>query len=104
MLVGTITSGGRAVVTEVTSGANLARSPVRFVLDPTHLLQVEEDALSRGLVVIGDWHSHPARSARPSERDLADALPGWWHLIVGCDGSVAAWWRNARGEVRVRDL
>jgi proteasome lid subunit RPN8/RPN11 len=76
--------------------ANVARSPVRFVVDPDGHYAAVADAESRGWSIAGDFHSHPRSAAVPSRTDVAEALdPEWLHLIVGPgDGmpEMRAWW------------
>ncbi|MEM8709359.1 MAG: M67 family metallopeptidase [Planctomycetota bacterium] len=57
------------------------------MLDPVALLAAEESASSRGLEVIGVWHSHPDRAAVPSEEDRAAAWPKWSYLIASVNAS-----------------
>lgn len=71
-------------VTDVRRARNLnvERANDRYELDPVDLLAAEEDAQSRGLDVVGIWHSHPDHPAEPSEFDRATAWEGWSYVIV----------------------
>ncbi len=71
-------------VLEVRVGTNLERDRARdrFELDPADLLDGLRDARLAGLEVLGVWHSHPDRPARPSEADRAAAWPSWSYAIV----------------------
>ena len=51
---------------------------------------VEEDARTRGLDVLGVWHTHPDHPAHPSETDRAAAWEGWSYVIASVErGEVA---------------
>jgi proteasome lid subunit RPN8/RPN11 len=45
----------------------------RFYLDPRDYLRVEREGRSRGLDIVGCYHSHPDHSPSPSERDKVGA-------------------------------
>lgn len=45
----------------------------RFYLDPRDYLRADRDAQSRGLDLVGCYHSHPDSAATPSERDRVGA-------------------------------
>jgi proteasome lid subunit RPN8/RPN11 len=57
----------------------------RFLIDPRDQLRVEKDARSRGLEVLGYYHSHPDRPASPSIHDRNHAWPGYSYVIVGVE-------------------
>jgi proteasome lid subunit RPN8/RPN11 len=70
---------------------NLAESPTRYLLDPAEHISIRRDARSRGLDVLGFYHSHPRSPAEPSEADRAEAeYPGSVHLIVSVADQPAA--------------
>jgi proteasome lid subunit RPN8/RPN11 len=59
----------------------------RFVITEVASLRAEKEARSRGLSVIGHYHSHPNSPARPSQgfsdSDLSNATwPGYAFVIV----------------------
>src|SRR5262249_16300165 len=79
LLLGTIDS-----VTDTRRARNLATDPNRFLLDPKDHIDVRREARTRGLGVVGFYHSHPHSRAVPSERDLAEAsYSDHLYLIVG---------------------
>src|SRR3990172_2367177 len=47
----------------------------RFLIRPEELRRGEEYARSRGLEIIGYYHSHPDHAAVPSQYDLEHAWP-----------------------------
>ena len=62
---------------------NLAENPARYLLDPGEHIRIRREARSRGIEVLGFYHSHPRSPAEPSETDHAEAeYPGSLHLIV----------------------
>ncbi len=74
----------RVVVEDVFHARNLntERARDRFLLDPEDHLAVDRAARRRGLDVVGFWHSHPDRPARPSATDLEAAWQDHSYLIV----------------------
>ncbi len=82
VLVGRL-SGEVAGVVGATSARNMVsdRSRDRYDLDPADLLRADRDARSRGLDVVGIWHSHPDSPARPSAFDTERAWVDYVYLI-----------------------
>jgi proteasome lid subunit RPN8/RPN11 len=63
---------------------NLADSPTRFLIDPKDHIAARRTGRSRGLDVVGFYHSHPHSAPEPSPMDLAEATyAGHLYLIVG---------------------
>jgi proteasome lid subunit RPN8/RPN11 len=63
---------------------NLSTDPARFLIDPKDHIAARRQAREAGLEVVGFFHSHPHRDARPSPTDLAEAAyPDAVHLIIG---------------------
>ena len=54
----------------------------RYTIDPKEFLVAEEDAESRGLEVVGIYHSHPNAPARPSKFDTDFAWPTLSYVIM----------------------
>jgi proteasome lid subunit RPN8/RPN11 len=78
LLLGTLDA-----VTESRRARNLADDPNRFLIDPGDHIDARRDARTRGIDVVGFYHSHPHSAAVPSERDLAEAsYAGYLYLIV----------------------
>jgi proteasome lid subunit RPN8/RPN11 len=71
-------------VVDAVPAHNIADRPaVRFLIDPKDHLAALKDARSRGLDVVGFYHSHPRSAAIPSETDRAEAnYPQHLFLIV----------------------
>ncbi len=53
----------------------------RYQLRPEDLLKADKDARSRGLDLIGIFHSHPDCDAYFSETDLKNSCP-WYSFVV----------------------
>jgi proteasome lid subunit RPN8/RPN11 len=73
-----------------------ASSPrTRFTVSPRDYLAVEERVDTRGLRLLGFWHSHPDHPALPSATDRAHAWPGLLTLVIAVDrgepGEMTAW-------------
>jgi proteasome lid subunit RPN8/RPN11 len=77
-------------VLDAVPARNIADRPaVRFLIDPKDHLTALRDARSRGLDVVGFYHSHPRSAAVPSETDLAEAsYPRHLFMIVSLKGEV----------------
>lgn len=76
---------GSKVVYETMSVSNAREKEVRHyrsLILPEELLRGEREARSRGLEVVGNYHSHPDHPARPSRFDLEHAWPTWSYVIV----------------------
>jgi proteasome lid subunit RPN8/RPN11 len=54
----------------------------RFSIEPEDFLKAEREALSRGLDLLGIYHSHPDHGAEPSAHDLELALPYYSYVIL----------------------
>lgn len=104
---GLLIGRGRNVIAALPA-ANLARSTVRYRLDP----RVHIDArrwlrqCEPALEILGCYHSHPNGPARPSPTDVSEAAyPDWVYVIVGLRGSrtdLAAFRIRAGVSTRVR--
>ena len=67
----------------------------RFSITPQDFLAAEEAARSRGLKLVGWYHSHPDHPALPSEYDREHAWPWYSYVIVsvtvGEPGAITSW-------------
>ncbi len=62
---------------------NLAASAKLYTVDPGDHLRADRDAESRGIEIIGVFHSHTHTDAYPSPTDIAQAPdPGWHYVLV----------------------
>lgn len=63
--------------------SNIDRSPEHFSMDPKEQFVAVKDMRRNGLVLLGNFHSHPTSPARPSEEDIRLAFdPNKSYLIV----------------------
>src|SRR5437879_4236968 len=64
-------------VIEARRGKNIATEDRarRYVVDPIEMLHVDDDARTKGMDLIGIYHSHPNHPAVPSEFDRSRATP-----------------------------
>jgi proteasome lid subunit RPN8/RPN11 len=84
LLLGTF-SGDEKTVIETLPIENAKEESARHnrsLILPSDLLRGERYARSKGLDVIGNYHSHPDDEARPSQFDLDHALPVWSYIIA----------------------
>jgi proteasome lid subunit RPN8/RPN11 len=61
----------------------------RFSVAPLDVIEADRAAQSRGLDVVGWYHSHPDHPARPSDYDREHAWPWYSYIIVGVHAGVA---------------
>lgn len=61
----------------------------RVLILPQDVLRGERYARSKGLDVVGYYHSHPDDAAVPSQFDLDHALPVWSYIIVSVERGAA---------------
>lgn len=63
--------------------SNIDQSPEHFSMDPQEQFAAIKDMRARGLVLLGNFHSHPNSPARPSEEDIRLAFdPQKSYLIL----------------------
>lgn len=96
VLLGRATPGGNAVEAVLPVANRRADARRRYAIGPDDYRRAERAARTRGLDVVGFYHSHPDHPARPSATDLAEAtFPGYTYVIVavaqGAPGAVTAW-------------
>jgi len=53
-----------------------------YELDPADHLKADRDAQSKGLEIIGVYHSHTHTEALPSPTDIAQAPDPAWHYVL----------------------
>ena len=75
--------GGHKVVTESVALRNAfsGEQNARYELHPDDLLAADKTARSRGLDLIGIYHSHPDCDAYFSKTDLENSCP-WYSFVV----------------------
>lgn len=60
----------KQTVTENYPMTNIDASPEHFSFDTKEQFAAVKYARQKGLVIVGNWHSHPATPSRPSEEDI----------------------------------
>ncbi|EDP73179.1 M67 family metallopeptidase [Hydrogenivirga sp. 128-5-R1-1] len=64
---------------------NKERANDRFEIDPKDYLKVENYADSKGLQIVGIYHTHPDHPDRPSQTDLMFAQPDLSYIIMSIE-------------------
>ena len=83
--------GSHQQIVETVRARNLSEDPNRFEIDPRDHIAARRDARTRGLDVVGFYHSHPHSGAQPSDTDIAEATyDGCLYLIVSLVSDPAA--------------
>lgn len=86
LLGGIETEDGTREIRKVFLLTNLDDSPEHFTLDPKEQLRAVKDMRALGIAPLGNWHSHPASPARPSEEDKRLAYdPRATYLILSLE-------------------
>lgn len=71
-------------ILDVVAARNVADRPEsQYLVDPRDHLRAVREARTRGLQVIGAYHSHPRSQAIPSATDAAEAFAHFLFIIVG---------------------
>jgi proteasome lid subunit RPN8/RPN11 len=75
--------GDEKVIQKVYCLTNVDQSPEHFSMAPEEQFKAVADLRKNGLVLLGNFHSHPASPARPSEEDIRLAFdPALSYLII----------------------
>ena len=61
---------------------NAERARDRYELDPLSFKEADDWARSKGMEILGIYHSHPDHPSRPSEFDRERAWPNWAYIIL----------------------
>jgi proteasome lid subunit RPN8/RPN11 len=61
---------------------NTAESSRVYTVDPLDHLKADRDAESKGMAIIGVYHSHTHTDAYPSPTDVAQAPDPEWHYVI----------------------
>lgn len=68
-LIGGTIEGGDKIIKEVYHLENIDHSNEHFSMNPKDQLAAVKDMRSKGLVPLGNFHSHPESPSRPSDED-----------------------------------
>lgn len=92
LLIGSFDEAGRKTVVEVYPISNAREEEARHnrsLILPAEYMRGERHARSRGLDIVGNYHSHPDHPAVPSQFDLDHAWPTWSYVIVSVSAASA---------------
>jgi [CysO sulfur-carrier protein]-S-L-cysteine hydrolase len=82
--------------------ANAAQSARVYTVDGRDYLRADRDAESRGLEIVGVFHSHTHTDAYPSPTDVEQAPDSSWHYVIVSlkyDAPVLRSYRIAAGNI-----
>ncbi|MDR1057971.1 MAG: M67 family metallopeptidase [Treponema sp.] len=86
-LLGGEWSGEEKTVRELYCLKNTDESPEHFSMAPEEQFRALKDLRGKGLVLLGNFHSHPATPARPSAEDIRLAFdPSLSYVIISLEG------------------
>jgi [CysO sulfur-carrier protein]-S-L-cysteine hydrolase len=68
-LIGGKIEGENKIVEKVYFLTNIDKSPEHFSMEPKEQFSAIKDMRNNGNVMLGNFHSHPASPAKPSEED-----------------------------------
>lgn len=76
--------GEEATVLQVAEARNIYLGDRRagYLVDPMDYYGAELRAEAEGMEVLGIYHSHPNKPAKPSRKDRSEAYQGYFYLIV----------------------
>jgi proteasome lid subunit RPN8/RPN11 len=83
--------GDEKIVKAVYCLKNIDESPEHFSMAPEEQFKAISDIRKKGFALLGNFHSHPATPARPSEEDIRLAFdPSLSYVIISLrDGEAA---------------
>ncbi|RMF79243.1 MAG: M67 family peptidase [Chloroflexi bacterium] len=84
--------GDTTTITDVIAIENVFESEEqyhRYAMTPQDWMRLEDEADSRGLTLLGYYHSHPNSPAIPSEYDREHALPNFVYIITSVQNGKA---------------
>jgi len=85
-LIGGVIVENIKIVKEVYLLKNMDASSDHFSMDPVEQLAAVKDLRKKGLVLLGNFHSHPETPSRPSEEDKRLAYdPNASYLIMSLE-------------------
>ncbi len=75
--------GSGDIIHLVRSAQSQRPSPYEFTMEPKDILTIDQEADTKGLEIVGLYHSHTMTDAFPSPTDIA-ACPDdrWFHFLV----------------------
>jgi proteasome lid subunit RPN8/RPN11 len=81
-------SGEKKIVRGIYCLKNIDQSPEHFSMAPEDQFRVIAEIRKKGWALLGNFHSHPATPARPSEEDIRLAFdPSLSYIIISLENS-----------------
>ncbi|MEW6202975.1 MAG: M67 family metallopeptidase [bacterium] len=77
-----ILAGKNYQVLKIFPARNIERSPTTYRIDPAFYLEMNRQARSEGMDIVGVYHSHPTGFTGMSQRDIALGWENFFYLIV----------------------
>jgi proteasome lid subunit RPN8/RPN11 len=103
-----ILGGTGDTVSDIYRMTNTDQSNEHFMMDPREQFAVMKEMRSKGLEILGIYHSHPESPARPSAEDIRLALtPNVSYVIVSLEAAnnpVMKSFRIAAGRVEPEEV
>ena len=82
LLGGYTNEDGSQVITDVYLLRNMDESREHFSMDPKEQFAAVKDIRSKGRELLGNFHSHPESTSRPSEEDIRLAYDSKIHYLI----------------------
>lgn len=92
LLLGSFANGGVKAVAEIYPISNAREEQAkrnRFLIRPEELMRGERYAETKGLDIVGFYHSHPDHPAVPSQYDLEHAWPLYSYIVISVSAGAA---------------
>jgi proteasome lid subunit RPN8/RPN11 len=92
LLLGSFSDNGAKTIAEVFPISNAREEQAkrnRFLIRPEELIRGERYAETKGLEIVGFYHSHPDHPAVPSQYDLEHAWPLYSYIVVSVSEGLA---------------
>jgi len=92
LLLGSFADGGVKPIAEIYPISNAREEQAkrnRFLIRPEELMRGERYAETKGLNIVGFYHSHPDHPAVPSQYDLEHAWPLYSYIVISVSAGAA---------------
>lgn len=92
LLLGSFAAGGVKAISEIYPISNAREEQAkrnRFLIRPEELTRGERYAETKGLDVVGFYHSHPDHPGVPSQYDLEHAWPLYSYIVISVSAGAA---------------
>jgi proteasome lid subunit RPN8/RPN11 len=92
LLLGSFADDGLKAIAEIYPISNAREEQAkrnRFLIRPEELMRGERNAETKGLNIVGFYHSHPDHPAVPSQYDLEHAWPLYSYIVISVSAGAA---------------